>query len=77
MSMPFIWNAIPETMFWFPQGNLEWRSLRFFDPDKMAKWIDRENGTTHWQLNGLHYKDRGVDVRYIAPDPDNLDEWRQ
>ncbi|MCL1920380.1 MAG: hypothetical protein FWG50_04765 [Kiritimatiellaeota bacterium] len=71
------WNAVPEATSWIPQGNLEWRQLRFFEPGKMADWIDRENASTPWQQQGLHYKDRGVDVRYDAPPAQELDEWRQ
>ena len=72
-----VWNAIPETASWIPQGNLEWRQLRFFEPGKIADWIDRENASTPWQLQGLHYKDRGVDVRYDVPPVQDLNEWRQ
>ena len=50
----------------------------FFDPGKMADWIDGKNQSTHWKLNGLGYRDRGVDVRYDVPEPDPqpLDYWK-
>jgi len=50
--------------------------MKFCDPGLMADWIDVQNESTPWPSDGLEYKERGVDVRYDVPEPQNLNGWR-
>jgi hypothetical protein len=68
-------NAAHELGSW-TDGSGTRQSLKFCDPYLMADWVDALNNTTHWQQDGLQYKDRGVTIRYDTPQPSGLETWR-
>jgi len=76
-AMVNITDAAPSLASWTSGGDAPRRPLKLVDPYRMADWIDARNQSTPWQIEGSQYKDRGVTIKYDAPEPSNLNQWRR